>query len=277
MTAGIAELLGVPDEQGEVDRSLVAQSPGDFQELDIGALWGSVETVLQCDDVQPLAYLAAVTAVGGQRLLALTYISLYRIFEIFLACPQKERRKKLGYSSFTQFVDSFSGPQMPPRSTIFFKVNDILTWRQAGCDWDVISKLLSNAPMAGREANTLLIEPQMRTPVIDHDTGTIAEQRELEVDGLPIADYLKSLTTMGPGEARRDVRARAGIPERYVKEAVWIEETKRLLLHAIWDVKDVDILVENVTAEVARWLCEQLHVRLEYVFMEREDEDADSG
>lgn len=253
-------LLGIPDDEGNVDSALIATSQNDFSVVSVGELYKSINLIVQAQEPQPLALLAAVTAIGGSRLLAMTHIALYRIRDLF----RQDAIRGYGYPNFTQFVDDFTGPEMPlSRSNVFAKLNDIQAWREQGCDWVTIRDLLAKTPMAGRDAVRLLIEPHADQPlVVDESTGEIVDE-PLVVDSRPMPEYLRDLTSMGPGEARRDVRDKAGIPERFVKEAVYVKSVQRLLIHAVWDMEDVDIVVTEVGQTVARWLCGLLRVGME--------------
>lgn len=256
----LRSLLGLPDDEGNIDGALIATSQNDFTAISVVELYKSIHLVVQSRETQPLALLAAVTAIGGSRLLAMTHIALYRIRELF----RKGYVQEHGYPNFTQFLEDFTGTEMPlSRSNVFAKLNDIQAWREQDCDWVTIRDLLGKTPMAGRDAVRLLIEPHIDQPlIVDEATGEIVDE-PLVVDSRPMPEYLRDLTSMGPGEARRDVRDKAGIPERFVKEAVYVKSLQRLLIHAVWDMDDVDIVVPDVGQDVARWLCGLLRVGME--------------
>lgn len=270
----LASLLGLPDsETKQVNRALIATSDSDFAQLSAGELYRSIELIVTCTEPQPLAYLASASCIAGTRLLSLAYISVYRISELIEGCPEQERKDKIGYTSFTNFVEDFVVPDMGlSRTTVLDKVGDIKEWRGVGCSWTVVRDLLAKTPMAGRDAVNLLVKPARKPKtIIEQETGEIidVEAGPVTVNGKPIAEYLESLTTMGAGEARRDVQERAGLPERFVKEAVYLKSRFRLLIHAVWNNEDVDIVVAphldetKLDIEVARWLCRLLGVNME--------------
>ena len=252
----LARLLGVPDGEGEVKNAMMASRRDDFSLITVADI-RDVSAIMIATEPEPLAIFAAVCAVGGMDMVAASYIALFRISQLFVKNGSGTLR---GYSSFTSFVDDFVGPDIPfSRSSIFQKVNDISVWQSQGTSWDTIRRLLSNTPMAGRDAITLLIEPQKNETIIDSETGEIVEQKP-SIDGEPVAEYLDQLSMMGPGEARRDVRDKAGVPERYVKEAAYVTKTRTLLLHCVWEYNDVDVAATDIDEEVARWLCSKLSV-----------------
>lgn len=261
----LRQLLGIPDDKGHVDNALVAQSANDFSNLSIGDVYEEIETITRATDPHALAGLATVCVVGGYRMIALTYISLYTIRGMFSSEPNEfaNNQRAFGYPSFTRFVEDWVGPNIPvSRTSVFQKMSDIDSWRSVGADWTTVRDLLTNTPMAGRDAIALIVEPAQGVTVVDTETGEIT-QKALEVDGQSMPEYLGDLSQMGPGEARRDVRDKAGIPERYLKDAAFIERTSTLLLHGVWGVEDVDMRVTTVNREEARWLCGILGVSME--------------
>ena len=264
----LKDLLGYPDEEGQTNMALVAISQNNFANLTISDLQSGFELIATATMPEPLALLAGVCAVGGTIMVAASYVSVHRIYQLFeeeaKAAATESRRPNLvgGYSSFTAFVDDFVGPQCPfSRSSIFAKMRDITAWMETGATWETIGDLLSKTPMAGRDAIKLLIEPTQANTTVITEEGEVVEETQSTLGG-EMAEYLDSLTAMGPGEARRDVRDKAGIPERFIKEAVYVRTTNRLAIHAIWGVEDKDIVVV-ATLEEARWLCDLLRVHME--------------
>lgn len=267
----LQDLLGHPNEEGKRNLELVAVSQDHFEDLTIADIKDGVHTIVAATMLQPLALLAQVCALGGQTMVAAAHIAIYRVSELFgaeeeSAAAQGSRPMAVGgYASFTAFVDDFVGPECPfSRSSIFAKVSDIAAWREHGTTWETVRDLLTKTPMAGRDAIRLL--PTTPITTIDEETGEVEEEETNIQLGLPMAEYLESLTTMGPGEARRDVHEKAGIPERFIKEAVYIASTKRLAIHAVWGVNSVDIHVTSMRGlvqEEAAWLCSLLRVTME--------------
>lgn len=260
-------LLGHPNEKGRTDLALVAISQDHFEDLTIGEIKDGVHTIVAATMLEPLALLAQVCALGGQTMVAAAHIAIFTIHELFEeeeARAAADNRKPMavgGYNSFTAFVDDFVGPDCPfSRSNIFGKVADIVAWREHGAAWETVRDLLTKTPMAGRDAIRLL--PTKPVVTIDEETGEVNEEEQSAQLELPMADYLESLSHMGPGEARRDVAEKAGIPERFIKEAVYIIHLRRLAIHAVWGVEDRDIVV-IVSQEEARWLCGLLRVTME--------------
>lgn len=261
----LRQLLGVPGKDGHIDSALVAQTANDFAGLSISEVYTEVDLITKATNPQALAGLATVCVVGGYRMIALTYISLHTIRSMFSTDANEfaNNQRAFGYRSFTRFVEDWVGPNIPvSRTSVFQKMTDIDSWLDVGCNWTLIRDLLTNTPMAGREAIELIVEPAQDTTIVDTETGEIIEN-QLEVDGRSMPEYFEDLTRMGPGEARRDVRDKAGIPERYVKDAAYVEGTSTLLIHGVWGTDDIDVVVTKVEKEVARWLCSILGVRME--------------
>ena len=266
----LEDLLGHHEEDNRPDMALVAISQSDFANLTINELRSGFELIATATIAEPLALLAGVCAVGGSVLVAASYISIHRIYQLFeeetTNAATESRRPNLvgGYEFFTNFVDDFIGPSCPfSRSSIFAKMRDISTWVETGASWETIGNLLAKTPMAGRDAIKLLIEPAQDNATVITEEGELVEETGVQ---LGMAKYLEELTAMGPGEARRDVRDKAGIPERFIKEAVYVKggemQYGHLLLHAVWGVEDKDMIVDTGLEE-ARWLCGLLKVHME--------------
>lgn len=267
----LKDLLGYHKEDEKPNMALVAISQNDFADLTIDELRSGFELIASATMAEPLALLAGVCAVGGTVLVAASYVSIHRIHQLFEAEAQAAAMKGHppnpigGHTSFTAFVNDFVGPHCPfSRASIFAKVRDITAWRAAGATWETVGNLLSKTPMAGRDAIKLLIEPaQVNTTIITEEGELVEEEEDTQLD---MAGYLQDLAAMGPGEARRDVQDKAGIPERFIKEAVYIRGTPdthgHLLLHAVWGVEDKDLIVD-AGLEEARWLCGLLKVHVE--------------
>lgn len=253
----LAQLLATPE--GENGAALVA--PGAFADVSIEDIRHGVQAIVSSQNMQALEILAGACATGGRTLIAAAYVSIHTIYRIF----ENAKKGKVpgGYRSFTDWVDSYADVHFPfSRSSVFEKMHDIDGWRSVGAEWETIQDLLANTPMAGRDALKLLIEPaQAKTTITE--AGEIVESGDVFVGDQPAGEYLDSLTTMGPGPARRDVREKAGIPHRWVREALYIPAQKRLLVHAVWDDEhDVDIAIPDIDQDTARWLCQMLKVTM---------------
>lgn len=269
----LQDLLGHPNENGRTDLALVAISQNHFEDLTIADIKDGVEIIAATTMLEPLALLAQVCALGGQTMVAAAHIAIFTIHELFeeeeesAAADNRRQMEVGGYTSFTAFVDSLIGPDFPfSRSSVFAKVRDIEAWREHGTTWETVRDLLTKTPMAGRDAIRLL--PTEPVVTIDEETGEVDEEEQgvqLAL-GAPMADYLESLTHMGPGEARRDVAEKAGLPERFIKEAVYLTGLRHLAIHAVWANKDVDIYVggqKGIGQAEAAWLCSLLRIAME--------------
>lgn len=266
----LRDLLGHHDKDQKPNMGLVAISPNDFADLTILDLQSGFDLIASANMVEPLALLAEACAVAGSIMTAASYVSIHRISQLFgaeaeIAATEDRQPKPVGgYTSFTAFVEDFVGPNCPfSRSSLFAKMRDITAWREAGATWWTVGNLLSKTPMAGRDAIKLLIEPAQANAAVITEEGELVEEEGTQLD---MAEYLEDLTAMGPGEARRDVQDKAGIPERFIKEAVYVKGNEmqygHLLLHAVWGIEDRDMIVDTGLEE-ARWLCSLLKVHME--------------
>lgn len=245
--------------------------------------------IMESDDVGRLSELANVALTQGATLTALAYMAAYRISQIYRKVEESSPealkqalvdRKKLlldqkigatalrryyceelfGWSSFDAWANDFSSGAPVSRSSLWAKVRDIEAWREEGCEWDTVLRLLTSVPMAAREAIEKPVAPEALPPGPD---GTPSK-----------AQYLRELSEMPPGQARVKVSVDAGEPSIYVSEAklAWTARYgKALLMMVVVETSDGferhDIVIHPVEqgegwGAVALWISEKLGSRI---------------
>lgn len=242
--------------------------------------------VMRSGDVLLLSELANLAADQGSKLSSLAYLAAYRIHDIYAAAevaPNDVLRRHLrmvkgivvdpsmgatglrrlyndqfhGWTSFEAWVTDWASTAPVSRSSTRMKVMDIGRWREEGCDWPTILLLLSNVPMAAREAMEKPIGHTALPPA--PDTGEPSKEQ-----------YLRELTALPPGEARAKVSKDAGEQQIYVIGASldWTQRYGRALLLRIRvetssGVGDYDIVAHPVNdhggwGAIAHWISKRL-------------------
>lgn len=249
--------------------------------LDLTKWDGDVDVLLRAircsSDVFALDSLANQASRTGATRTAISYLTAFRIHEIYLRVEQApdrvlQRHLKLrgyeppptgatglrrhynrtihGWETISAWRNDWaSGVPVSP-SSAWEKMRDIQGWRNAGASWETILKLLEHTPMAGRDFLEKSIRPEALPP-----------GGELQ--------FLEELPELPPGQARKLVSEAAGEVQIWTADAQWHQGS--LLLKIILEASDgtetYDLIVRQVSGHeswgaVALWLSGKLGKRI---------------
>lgn len=246
----------------------------------IGDQQVTMRDIVTSHDVMALDMLATKANVDGAALGALSYIAAYRIYHLYKRVERAPARVLIrhlrmaagiipianwgatalrtrynealfGWPSFNAWLEDWVSGAPVSRSSAWTKMQDIEGFRAAGCDWKVILDLLTNVPMAARDA--------LQKPV---------QQEALPPGPSPRAQYFEELAALNPGQARKKVSEDAGEMQIYLESAKWVKGTG-LLLRTRLSAPDGNYVIDLLVSDnphgaqrswfpVALWICKRL-------------------
>jgi hypothetical protein len=244
--------------------------PDTYKHLDI-------RRIMCSDDVAALDTLANETSKTGALITAVSYLAAFRIHQLYRkvdTVSDEVLRRHLrmlghdapktgatglrrfycetvfGWETLSSWRNDWASGAPVSSSSIWSKMADIQGWRNWGVGWDTILLLLTNTPMAGRDA--------INKPI---------QQEALPPGGK--AQYLEELAELSPGQARKKVSEDSGEIQTWLADAQWHQDG--LLLKVILEMSDgmetYDLIIRQVSSHeswysVGHWLAQKLGIRM---------------
>lgn len=183
----------------------------DLPSLQTSSLTEFVERIATATDAVAISSFVTETAGLWSTARAFTLIACYRMKELFESYDTRAQASEAtGYTSWTDWLTSIDWPISV--TLIRTRALDMAQYRRMGASWETIFGILSNAPTAGHD---------MISDVVDSAGRLLSHINEDDLPDGSLNGLMEAIATApNPGQGRalvQDVSGRPRVyPERYV-------------------------------------------------------------
>ena len=224
-----------------------------------------LEQIAAADDAAAISTFVSTTADMWGTMRSLTLVACYRMKQLFTAYETRATAcEATGYTSWTDWLTSIDWPISV--GLIRTRILDMGSMRRAGASWDVIHRILANAPTAGHD---------MVSTMLDSAGRLLSHINEDDLPGGSVQGLMEAIAeSPHPGQGRALVEQVSGRPRIYPERMVISRgrvylnlvlerPNENMVYYVEMSATDSDGMSAHIPPAVARWLSEKIGIEVE--------------